>query len=81
MGEIIEEMAQAMQVINITHLPQIASKGIHHWVVYKQNDATRSITQIKKISGEERIVEIAKMLSGQQLTEASMQNARELLKT
>lgn len=80
MGEIIAHMAEKMQVINITHLPQIASKGMHHWIVYKENETSRTVTQIKKINSEERIVEIAKMLSGQQLTEAAMQNARELLK-
>ncbi|HUX53194.1 MAG TPA: DNA repair protein RecN [Williamwhitmania sp.] len=80
MGEIIAQMAEKMQVINITHLPQIASKGLHHWIVYKENETSRTVTQIKKINSEERIVEIAKMLSGQQLTDAAMQNARELLK-
>lgn len=80
MGEIIAHMAEKMQVINITHLPQIASKGLHHWIVYKESEASRTVTQIKKINSEERIVEIAKMLSGQQLTDAAMQNARELLK-
>ncbi|HUW04810.1 MAG TPA: DNA repair protein RecN [Williamwhitmania sp.] len=80
MGEIIAHMAENMQVINITHLPQIASKGMHHWIVYKENETSRTVTQIKKINSEERIVEIAKMLSGQQLTDAAMQNARELLK-
>lgn len=80
MGEIIAQMAQKMQVINITHLPQIASKGIHHWIVYKENKASKSITQIRKITADERIVEIAKMLSGQELSDAAMQNARELLK-
>jgi DNA repair protein RecN (Recombination protein N) len=68
-----------MQVINITHLPQIAGKGDHHFLVYKEDDETATHTYIKRLTPEERINEIAKMLSGEQLTDAALDNARELL--
>ncbi|SDC26630.1 DNA repair protein RecN [Williamwhitmania taraxaci] len=79
MGEIIAQMAQAMQVVNITHLPQIAAKGSQHLMVYKETLNGNTTTKIKRLDSEERVVEIAKMLSGQKLSEAAMQNARELL--
>lgn len=81
MGSIIKEVSQSIQVINITHLPQIASKGDYHYFVYKENDDTSTSTQIKLLSKEERITEIAKMLSGQNLTPAAIQNAKALLKS
>lgn len=78
-GNIMEKLAANMQVITITHLPQMASKGKAHYFVYKEvkNDFTYS--QIRKLSEDERIVEIAKMLSGENPKEAALQNARELL--
>lgn len=79
MGNIINDMARGMQVINITHLPQIASKGRHHFLVYKDNTSSHSSTRIKLLSNEERIIEVAKMLSGERLTDAALSNARELL--
>ncbi len=78
-GNIMKQMAQSMQVINITHLPQIAGKGDHHFLVYKEDDETATHTYIKRLTPEERINEIAKMLSGEQLTDAALDNARELL--
>ncbi|MDR0430471.1 MAG: DNA repair protein RecN [Tannerellaceae bacterium] len=80
MGDIMQELGNKMQVIAITHLPQIASKGKEHYFVYKQDTAEQTITQIKKLTNNERITEVARMLSGATLTEASMANARELLK-
>lgn len=79
MGSIIQSMAVGMQVINITHLPQIAAKGSTHFLVYKDNQATQSKTCIKLLTSEERVVEIAKMLSGEKLTDAALSNAKELL--
>jgi DNA repair protein RecN (Recombination protein N) len=79
MGDIMQELSANMQVIAITHLPQIASKGKEHYFVYKQDTAQHTLTQIRKLSLEERIKEIARMLSGATLTEASIANARELL--
>lgn len=77
MGEIIAELARTMQVVNITHLPQVASKGESHFVVYKEN----SRTNIKRLTAEERVVEIAKMLSGSQVSDAALSQARILLGT
>ena len=75
MGEIICNLSQTMQVVDITHLPQVASKGSTHFVVYKQNGETR----ISRLSAEERITEIAKMLSGSEITDAALSQARILL--
>ncbi|MDR2118236.1 MAG: DNA repair protein RecN [Tannerellaceae bacterium] len=79
MGDIMQNLSTKMQVIAITHLPQIASKGKEHYFVYKQDTAEHTLTQIRKLSPEERIMEVARMLSGASLTEASLANARELL--
>lgn len=78
-GEIIAGMASGMQVINITHLPQIASKGNQHFLVYKTDEEKANQTHIRLLSQKERVREIAKMLSGKELTEAAFENARELL--
>jgi DNA repair protein RecN (Recombination protein N) len=80
MAVIMQELGQNMQVIAITHLPQIAARGKTHYYVYKQDTAERTLTRIRQLNPTERIHEIARMLSGASLTEASMANARELLK-
>ena len=80
MGRIMQDLGTKMQVIAITHLPQIASKGKDHFLVYKDETAERTITHIRRLEGEERVMEIARMLSGSSLTEASIANARELMK-
>jgi DNA repair protein RecN (Recombination protein N) len=81
MGTIIYELAKGMQVINITHLPQIAAKGSNHFLVYKLVTNSQSYTGIKLLTPDERVVEIAKMLSGEKVTDAALMNARELLKS
>ncbi|MBS1530674.1 MAG: DNA repair protein RecN [Bacteroidetes bacterium] len=78
-GTIMERLAQNLQVITITHLPQIASKGGSHYFVYKDNSSATTYTRIKQLSEQERVVEIAKMLSGDKPGESALQNARELL--
>lgn len=80
MGDIMQELGTKMQVFAITHLPQIAAKGKDHYFVYKEDTDDRTVTRIKKLNKEERIKEIARMLSGASLTEASIANAKELLK-
>ncbi len=75
MGEIIESLSGSMQVVDITHLPQVASKGSTHFVVYKRNGRT----EITRLSDDDRIAEIAKMLSGSQVTQAAVAQARILL--
>ncbi|MDR0661083.1 MAG: DNA repair protein RecN [Prevotellaceae bacterium] len=79
MGQLISQLAQKNQVINITHLPQVASKGNAHYVVYKEDSASSTRTRIRKLNDEERVMEIAKMLSGSSVTEAAINNARVLL--
>lgn len=78
-GIVMQQLAQAHQVICITHLPQIASMGEKHYFVYKQHEKERSITCIKSLSSKERVVEIAKMLSGDQPGQMALANAKELL--
>lgn len=78
-GQIMEQLAQHMQVISITHLPQIASKGKSHYFVYKDNQADVTFTRIRRLTNDERITEIAKMLSGDKPGDSALQNARELL--
>lgn len=78
-GTIMEKLSKNMQVIAITHLPQIASKGDSHYIVYKEEKADITYTNIKKLQQEERIMELAKMLSGNNPGESAIQNARELL--
>lgn len=77
MGEIIARMGESMQVLNISHLPQVAAKGGHHYHVEKD---TRNGTRIRELKPEERLEHIAMMLSGSQVTEAARKQAGELLK-
>ncbi len=79
-GEILVNLSKTMQVIAITHLPQIAGKGDTHYFVYKETEADTTKTEIKKLESEDRIIEIAKMVSGQDLTTASVETAKHLLK-
>jgi DNA repair protein RecN (Recombination protein N) len=79
-GQILSDMGEYMQVINITHLPQVASRGTKHYHVYKDDIGDSSITRVKLLSFDERILEVAKLLSGSEVTETAMKNARELLK-
>ena len=80
MATIMHEMGDAeRQVISITHLPQIASKGKVHYKVFKQDNDTETISNIVRLDEEERITEIAQMLSGATLTDAALHNAKTLL--
>jgi DNA repair protein RecN (Recombination protein N) len=78
-GHIMEKLAKNMQVIAITHLPQIASKGDTHFRVFKNELDENTRTNINELNQEERIIEIAKMLSGDNPGESAMQNARDLI--
>ena len=81
MGELIGRMGERMQIFAITHLPQIASKRGTHLLVYKEFDKdNNAATKIRVLEGEERVKEVARMLSGAQLTDAALENAKELLK-
>lgn len=79
MGRIMAEMAQHMQVLAITHLPQVASRGAKHYRVYKEDTTDRTISHITLLNPTDRVTELAKMLSGEHITDAAMANARELL--
>ncbi|MDP4281599.1 MAG: DNA repair protein RecN [Bacteroidota bacterium] len=78
-GNILRAMGRTMQVIAITHLPQIAGKGENHYWVYKVTDNELTHSMIKKLKKEERIHEIAKMLSNEKVTDAALKTAKELL--
>lgn len=78
-GQILAGMGKYMQVVNITHLPQVASRGARHYHVYKDDDRDATLTRVKLLSPEERIMEVARLLSGSEVTEAAIRNARELL--
>lgn len=79
LAAIMQRMGKVMQVISITHLPQIAAKGKNHYFVYKEETADRTETQIRLLRPEERVEEIARMLSGSEPTDAARRNAKELL--
>ncbi len=79
-GNLMVRLSSGRQILNITHLPQVASKGDHHYLVYKFDDDTSTHTSIRRLENEERIMELAKMLSGEKITQEAIQNARVLLK-
>jgi DNA repair protein RecN (Recombination protein N) len=79
MGQILEQMSKTVQVLNITHLPQIAAKGSHHYKVYKFDNEEHTFTSIRKLSDQERIEEIAEMLSGENYSSTALETAKELL--
>lgn len=80
MAQMMQEMAQGMQVICISHLPQIASAGKEHFKVYKEDRQTNTVSRIRKLSRTERVNEIAGMISGSEITSAALETARNLLK-
>ena len=80
LGTVLEDTAKDMQVIAITHLPQIACKGISHYEVYKYIKGNKTNSNIRRLNNEERVTEIAKMLSGEKPSAVALQNAKELLK-
>jgi DNA repair protein RecN (Recombination protein N) len=76
---IMQQMSHHMQVISITHLPQIAAKGSSHYKVYKEEIKGVTTTNLKRLSSDERIVEIAEMLSGKDISDSALTHAKELL--
>jgi DNA repair protein RecN (Recombination protein N) len=79
MADIMQDLGQKMQVITITHLPQIAAKGKAHYFVYKEDTSERTYTRIRRLDDKERVDEIARMLSGAKKTQAAVDNAKVLL--
>ncbi len=80
MGNILKEFSASTQIINITHLPQIAAKGDAHFVVYKYEESGKTFTSIKKLNENERVEELAKMVGGEKLSDTTLKTAQELLK-
>lgn len=81
MGSMICSMGDYMQVFAITHLPQVAAKGDVHYIVTKEFDGDRAISSIRKISGEDRVMEVARILSGSRVTPEAIANAKSLLES
>jgi DNA repair protein RecN (Recombination protein N) len=79
MGDIMYEMSKTMQIFSITHLPQVASKGDHHFKVFKEDNNNSTQTNMKELSPDERVVELAEMLGGKELSDSAMAHARQLL--
>ena len=79
MAYIMDQMSSHMQILSITHLPQIAAKGQQHIKVYKEDQHNTTTTHLKQLSEEERIVEIAQMIGGKNITDTTLANAKELL--
>lgn len=80
MGILLKQMSEHLQVISITHLPQIASRGTKHFKVIKDHSQAVTNSKIITLSDEDRVVEIAGMLSGNEITDHALNNAKELLK-
>jgi DNA repair protein RecN (Recombination protein N) len=78
-GMIMKSMSAGLQVINITHLPQVTARGDYHYLVYKYDQDEATVTDIKLLNDEERIIELAKMLSGEEVTDAAISHAKQLL--
>ncbi|MDD6228062.1 MAG: DNA repair protein RecN [Bacteroidales bacterium] len=79
MGRMMNRMGERMQVLAITHLPQVAARGNDHFKVYKQDESDRTVTHIGKLDDLQRVAEIAAMISGSHVSEAALSNARALL--
>ena len=79
MGDIMKDMSNTMQIFSITHLPQVAAKGVHHFKVYKEEELMGTNTKMKRLSSDERVVELAEMLGGKTLSESALAHARQLL--
>jgi len=78
-GRVMQQLAEQFQLITITHLPQIAGKGSQHYYIYKEVDGERTVTQVRLLQPEERVLEIAKMIAGENPTAPALASARELL--
>jgi len=79
MGDIMREMSKGMQVLAITHLPQIAAKGTKHYKVFKKTQGETTISELKLLTREERVAEIAEMLSGKDISDSALKHAEALL--
>ncbi|MBR3453614.1 MAG: DNA repair protein RecN [Muribaculaceae bacterium] len=80
-GEMMANIAQSIQVIAITHLPQVAANGDHHLRVYKADNELETLTRVESLNQQEHVMEIARMLSGKDLNQAAIENAKSLINT
>jgi DNA repair protein RecN (Recombination protein N) len=79
LGELMKTMSEHHQLITITHLPQIAARGDAHYFVFKDSSSKKTISNIRALSETDRVVEIAKMIGGDNPSKTALQNARELI--
>ena len=79
-GKMMKTIGSKIQIISISHLPQVASRADHHFKVFKSNINDNIVSNITKLNGQDRINEIASMISGEKITESAINQARELLK-
>ncbi len=79
MGAMMHDMGRDMQVMAITHLPQVAAKGESHYKVYKRDEENRTVTHVRRLDEASRVRELAAMMSGSEVGEAALDNARALL--
>jgi DNA repair protein RecN (Recombination protein N) len=79
LGNLMKGMSKKHQIISISHLPQIAAKGDAHYFVYKDNSAAKTVSAIKRLTDNERVEEIAKMIGGSKPSKVALENAQELL--
>ncbi|MDO4510653.1 MAG: DNA repair protein RecN [Bacteroidales bacterium] len=80
-GEMMGDIATRIQVLAITHLPQVAAHGSHHLMVYKADDANTTLTHVKALNEQEHVLEIARMLSGKDVNQAAIDNAKSLIES
>lgn len=79
MGQVMKQLSEHLQVITITHLPQVAGKGAAHFLVYKEDSEIDTTTHINELKGNDRVYEIARMLSGSKITDEALANAKTLM--
>ena len=75
----MRSIAQHKQILSVTHLPQIAAKSDKHFIVYKKEEAGKTITFVKELTKEEKIQEIARIMNGDNITDVTLQHAKELI--
>ena len=79
MGQLLGDLSEKYQIITITHSPQVAAYGDEHFYIYKEDSVERSFTKVRKLNEEDRVLEIAHMLSGNPPTPSAISNAKDLI--
>jgi DNA repair protein RecN (Recombination protein N) len=78
-GNLLSKMGEAMQLLAITHLPQVAGKGQHHWKVQKSHESEKTVTDVVVLDRNQRIEEVARLMSGDNINNAALENAKALM--